>query len=163
MITERIAKTLNYEFVFVQPYPGFQTRSDEFNKLNKVYGDPGGYCLAWCLLYIETKMLIDIEMSSNKNHDKNINTNPIDCINYYIINEFKKDFPELAKDNQNNIYMEFIRFYAKKLDTEKNKLLKSMGIDPAILYNIDIIHDKYKNVINKLNILIHKNCEKNKK
>ncbi len=164
MITERIAKSLNYEFVFVQPYPGFQTRSDEFNKLNKVYGDPGGYCLAWCLLYVETKMLIDIEIESNKKNKKaKINTNPIDCINYYIINEFKKDFPEFSKENQNNIYMGFIRFYAKKLDSEKNKFLKSIGIDPAVLYNIDIIHDKYKDVIAKLNVHIHKNCKKNEK
>jgi hypothetical protein len=159
MITERIAKTLNYEFVFVQPYPGFQTRSDEFNKFNKVYGDPGGYCLAWCLLYIETKMLIDIKTGS----DKKTNTNPIDCINYYIINQFKKDFPEFAKENQNNIYMRFIRFYAKKLDSEKNKLLKSMGINLSIIYNLDIVDDTYNDVITKLNKQIYKNCEKNKK
>ena len=109
-------------------------------------------------------MLIDIETESDKKNKKEkINTNPIDCINYYIINEFKKDFPEFYKENQNNIYMGFIRFYAKKLDSEKNKFLKSIGIDPAVLYNIDIIHDKYKDVIAKLNVHIHKNCKKNEK
>lgn len=155
MIIKRIAEPLNYEFKFVQPYPGFQTKSDEFNKYNKVYGDPYGFCLAWCLLYVETKILLDKE--------KNLKINPIDSINNYIIHKFKKDFPILEKDNQHNLYMIFIRFYGKKLDTEKNNLLKKLKIEPSILYNIDISKEKYKDILLKINKLLHKYCNKNKK
>ena len=155
MIIKRIVEPLNYEFKFVQPYPGFQTKSDEFNKYNKVYGDPYGFCLAWCLLYVETKILLDKE--------KNIKINPIDSINNYIIHKFKKDFPILEKDNQNNLYMIFIRFYGKKLDTEKNNLLKKLKIEPSILYNIDLSQEKYKDILLKINKELNKYCNKNKK
>lgn len=37
------------------PYAGFQTMSDENNPVNKKAGDFGGFCLAWCLWYLETK------------------------------------------------------------------------------------------------------------
>ncbi len=155
MLQERLAKPIGYTFKFIQPYPGFQSRSDEFNKYNKVYGDPNGFCLAWCLLYIETKLLLEKEYP-----DKNIN--PIDVINNYIITEFKKDYPSVTK-SQSNLYMMFIRYYAKKLDDEKNKFLKKIDVDPAILYNTDIIQDKYLQIVKKINIELHHNTLKNQK
>ena len=156
MITKRLAEPLGYKFKFIQPYPGFQSRSDEFNKFNKVYGDPSGFCLAWCLLYVETKMLLD------KVNNKNPILNPIDSVNNYIIHKFKKDFPDLEKDNKYNLYMIFIRYYAKKLDTEKNNLLKKLDIDPVLLYNADISQDKYKIILKKINLELLKYSNKNK-
>lgn len=146
MIEERLVKPLGYIFKFVQPYPGFQTRSDESNKYNKVYGDPSGFCLAWCLLYIETKLMLE------KNNEEQVN--PIDSINRYIIEKFLKDFPDLHKEN--NPYMIFIRYYGKKLDSEKNKLLKKLDIEPSILYNVDITQNNYKNIIKKINMELYK-------
>ena len=142
MIDDRIAKPLNYEFKFVQSYPGFQARSDEFDKYNKVYGDPLGFCLAWCLLYIEVRLLI------NKYQ---LDVYPVDLINWYIINKFKKEFSGISDDNQNNSYMIFIRYYSKRLDTEKKKLLKKLDINPNILYNVDLKEKNYKIIIKKLN------------
>jgi hypothetical protein len=129
MIEQNITKPIGYKYKFVQPYPGFQLRSDEFERKNKVYGDPNGYCLAWCLLYLEIKLLFS---------QKNITINPIQYINWYIINQFDKDFKSIKKDTQTNKYMTFIRFYAKKLDTRKNKLLEKIDIEPNILYRTEI-------------------------
>ena len=35
---------------------GFQTISNEENMYNQKMGDFGGYCLAWCLWYIELRL-----------------------------------------------------------------------------------------------------------
>jgi hypothetical protein len=72
--------------------------------------------------------------------------NPIEVINNYIIDKFKKDYHE-QKDIQNNLYMVFIRYYGKKLDSEKNKLLKKMDIEPSILYNDDITSNNCPSII----------------
>ncbi len=142
MIIEKISNPLGYNFNFVQPFPGFQARSDEFNKYNKIYGDPSGFCLAWCLLYVEIKLQSD---------ELGIKTSPIELINNYVIKKFKKDYKEVENDNQNNLYMLFIRYYAKKLDTRKNELLKKLNINSSILYNVDLSEKNYKTIINKLN------------
>jgi hypothetical protein len=47
--------------------------------------------------------------------------------------------------------MIFIRYYSKRLDTEKNKLLKKLDINPNILYNVDLKEKNYKIIIKKLN------------
>ncbi len=140
MINEKIAKPLNYKYKFIQPYPGFQTRSDELDKYNKVYGDPSGFCLAWCLLYFEIFMLLS---------EAKIDINPIDYINWYIINKFEDDFPEIK--NLGNKYMNFIRFYAKRLDNEKNKLISSLGIEPELLYHTELSKSNVKIIVKKLN------------
>ncbi len=140
MINEKIAKQLKYKYKFVQPYPGFQTRSDELDKYNKVYGDPSGFCLAWCILYFEIKLLLS---------EKKIDANPIDYINWYIINKFEEDFPEIK--DLGNKYMNFIRFYAKRLDNEKNKLIKSIGIEPELLYHTELSKSDIKMIVKKLN------------
>jgi len=130
-----IAKPLNYKFKFIQSYPGFQTRSDDLNKFNKTYGDPFGYCLAWCFLYLEIKLLIN-----------NKNVNPIDIINNYIINKFKNNYAIV-----DNVYLTFIRYYAINLDKNKNMLLNRYKIDPSILYHNNIDNKKYMKIITKLN------------
>ena len=38
------------------PVAGFQTISNEENMYNQKMGDFGGYCLAWCLWYIEHRL-----------------------------------------------------------------------------------------------------------
>ena len=39
------------------PVAGFQTISDENNILNTKFGDFGGYCLAWCIWYVEHRVI----------------------------------------------------------------------------------------------------------
>jgi hypothetical protein len=131
-IINNISNPINYQFKFIQSFPGFQTRSDDINVFNKTYGDPFGYCLAWCFLYLEIRMII------------NNNIKPIDVINNFVINQFKND-------NIDNIYISFIRYYAVGLDSQKNELLKRYNIDPAVIYHNHIDNKKYSIIINKLN------------
>lgn len=133
-IINNISNPINYKFDFIQSFPGFQTRSNDINVFNKTYGDPFGYCLAWCFLYLEIKLIIN-----NKN-----DINPIDVINNVVINYFKNE-------NIDNIYISFIRYYAVGLDKQKNELLKKYNIDPAILYHNYIDNKKYSSIIAKLN------------
>lgn len=142
MLEQQIVQILRYNYKFVQPYPGFQLKSDEFEKKNKVYGDPKGFCLAWCLLYLETKLML---------LEKNITLNPIKYINWYVINQFDKDFPEIKKDSETNKYMTFIRFYGKKLDTRKIELLNKINIVPNILYRDKIPTHEIKSINKILN------------
>lgn len=142
MIQTRIATPLGYKFVFSQPYPGFQSRSDEFAKYNKNYGDPMGFCLAWSFLYIDIKM----ELFKNK-----INVNPIDFINWYIINKFDKDFNIDFDNNKTNKYILFIRFYAKYLDSKKNEIIKKFGLDPSLSYQNDLDSDYQDKLIQSIN------------
>ena len=151
MIQTQIANPLGYKFVFVQPYPGFQSRSDEFAKYNKNYGDPVGFCLAWSFLYIDIKM----ELFKNK-----ININPIDFINWYIINKFSIDFDINPNVNKTNKYIMFIRFYARFLDSKKNELLEKFGLDQSLSYQ-DNFDDNFlvklnKSINEELNYLVIK-------
>ena len=84
--------------------------SDETNIYNNFYGDPGGYCLAWCFWWIGLKVLNpdmdDSELLKNKNE--------------YIT----KHDPNIG-----NSYMIHIRSFANKLYKYKNKFLEEIGID----------------------------------
>lgn len=137
MLESNLVNVLDYKYKFVQPYPGFQLRSDEFEKKNKVYGDPAGFCLAWCLLYLETKLML---------LEQKIKINPVKYINWYIINQFHKDFPEIKSTTETNKYMTFIRYYSKKLDSRKVKLLEDINIEPNILYRNEIPKKEVKNL-----------------
>ena len=142
MIRSHIAVPLGYEFVFVQPYPGFQSRSDEFAKYNKTYGDPMGFCLAWSYLYLDIKLEL-FNLGSK--------INPIDFINWYIVNKFSKDFNIDDKSNKTNKYILFIRYYARYLDMEKNKLIKEFNLDPSLSYQADMDIDYHNNIIKNIN------------
>jgi hypothetical protein len=150
MIDIQIAKPLGYKFVFVQPYPGFQSRSDEYAKYNKTYGDPMGFCLGWSFLYIYVKL----ELFRHKSK-----INPIDWINWYIINKFEKDFAIDPEQNKTNKYILFIRYFALYLDKEKNKLIKEYKLDPGLSYQADLDIDYHNNLINNINGDLEKICK----
>ena len=150
MIDTQIAKPLGYKFVFVQPYPGFQSRSDEYAKYNKTYGDPMGFCLAWSFLYIYIKL--ELFKFGSK-------INPIDYINWYIINKFEKDFDIDSNQNKTNKYILFIRYFALFLDKEKNKLLKEYKLDPGLSYQADLDIDYHNNLIKNINSDLEKICK----
>ena len=147
MIISQIASPLGYKFIFVQPYPGFQSRSDEFGKYNQSYSSPMGYCLAWTFLYIHIKM----ELFKFKSK-----INPIDFINWYIINKFEDDLKINPKYNNTNKYILFIRFFANYLDNEKNKLIQSYKLDYSLIYNHDLDHDYRNKLIQNINLNLSK-------
>lgn len=113
------------------PVSGFQTLSDENNIMNQKLGDFGGYCLAWCLWYVEHKMI-------------NMKVNPKDLIRK-TINRFM----------QMNIKpMEYIRNYANYISKFRLKYLQDIGI-PKNLTSNEILNHTNNNIINKSIIKYH--------
>ena len=148
LLKEKIGKLINYEYNFIQPFPGFQSRSDELNLDYKSYGDPGGYCLAWCYLFLETRLLYD-----------NLNSKDIiRLLNSYIINKFDNDFKEINQDTQNNKYLIFIRYYGKNLDEYKNKLIKKFKFSLNTIYHVNLNNKNYNklcdDIIRNIEILL---------
>jgi hypothetical protein len=158
-LEEEIANKLGYKYIFIQSYPGFQIRSDEFDEKNKSYGDPGGFCLAWCFLYLELKLLYENKIvkkikESIDNEEIIIELTKseqiINLINNYVINKFKEDFPNLKTDEQQNLYMSFIRYYAKSLDKEKNEIIKNYGLNISTMYHLNLDDKIHKKIIEKI-------------
>jgi len=112
------------------PVSGFQTVSDELNPYKQKYGDFGGYCLAWCIWYLEHRL-----------------------INYKI--ESKDLVIKLIKKLSNNkiSFMEYIRNYANNLNKVRTKYLTQAGLDSNTISNIEFtnnIEDKLEDfIINK--------------
>lgn len=136
-------KLENYNYVITQSYPGFQSKSDELNEMCIAYGDPEGYCLAWCYLYLELRLLYN-------------NIDVIKVINNYICNDFEKDFNFNKNDNK---YMVFIRYYSNRLDKLKNTLLKGYNIKDDDIYKDDIGDINSNIIITNTNKDLHTSCQ----
>jgi hypothetical protein len=132
-------KLEGYKYVITQSYPGFQSKSDELNEIHVAYGDPEGYCLAWCYLYLELRLIYS-------------NIDVISVINNYISNNFEKDFKFNKSDNK---YMIFIRYYSNRLDTLKNNLLKEYNIKHDDIYKDDIGNENTNIIITNTNKDLH--------
>lgn len=118
-IKNNIADKLNYNFEQVQLYTGFQYKSDEHNIDNKLIGDPGGYCLAWCMLYLDIRMKNEFIDSTKKYTNAELTSS---LINIFIMNYF------------NGEYIKFIRYYSIHLNNERDKLCEKNNIDSKLLY-----------------------------
>ena len=107
------------------PVSGFQTLSDENNIMNQKMGDFGGYCLAWCIWYVEHKIT-------------NMNINPKDLIRK-TINRFM---------GMHIKPMEYIRNYANYISNFRIEFLKKIGIPENIASN-EHLNYMYNNILNK--------------
>jgi hypothetical protein len=132
-------KLEGYKYIITQSYPGFQSKSDELNEMHVAYGDPEGYCLAWCYLYLELRLIYS---------DSTSNIDVIKVINDYICNNFEKDFKFNKNDNK---YMIFIRYYSNRLDSLKNNLLKEYNIKYDDIYKDDIGNENTNIIITNTN------------
>ena len=104
------------------PWAGFQTISDEENLSNLKAGDFGGFCLAWCLFYLENRL-----------GNKNINQQ---TLVKKLINKMRKS---------NNKFSEIIRNYANKINKKRIEYLKKIGIEEkqsSNIYMTQEINDK---------------------
>ena len=122
--------TWNTGFKYIRPkeymqHLSFQAISDEGNEKNVKYGDPGGYCGAWCYWYLETKL---------KNPDIDSKT-----LVHKLVNKL---------NHQDIKFSEYIRNYANKLTIEKNKYLEIIGIDPKNISNVNISNEDFHKIIN---------------
>lgn len=103
----------------------FQMVDGEDFILAKNLGDPGGYCLAWSLWFIDTVL-----------------SYPDENVKYIMRNFFnRKDVNTILSIEEGqtieskNYYLDFIRRYAQRLDIEKNYILESLGIKKYYMYN----------------------------
>jgi len=95
----------------------FQLTTADDNELNKNLGDPYGYCLAWSIWFIETRLRYpDAD-------DRTLYRNAIDRkkVNMMV----GRNDPTIRSKNY---YLDYIRNYANDLDEIKNKLLRKMRV-----------------------------------
>lgn len=97
------------------PWAGFQTLSDETNLVNKKAGDFGGFCLAWCLWYLETRL---------RNPDVDSKT----LVNKLIHKITKLDIK----------FSEYIRNYSNKINEKRVQYLEEIGMDPKLISNVNL-------------------------
>lgn len=97
------------------PFAGFQTLSDENNPGNKKAGDFGGFCLAWCLWYLETKI-------------KNPTVDPKTLVSKLIQKISNSDLK----------FIEHIRNYSNKINEKRVEYLKAIGLDPKEISNVHL-------------------------
>ncbi len=113
----------------------FQSISNDSSLEVKKTGDPFGYCLAWCLWYIEIKL-----------------KNPDIPEKKLISQSSEKIFADYC--DSNTPYIDFIRDYARKLNDEKDNIFEEIGLDNYNFYNVsydDTDLDKIsKGISNKL-------------
>jgi hypothetical protein len=106
------------------PVAGFQTISNEENMYNQKMGDFGGYCLAWCLWYIEHRL-------------KNLKINPKilvrKTLNKLMIMKLKPD--------------EYIRNYANNINNIRVKYMKNIGIPENVTSN-EVMPNNYIKILN---------------
>lgn len=109
------------------PWAGFQTISDETNLINKKAGDFGGFCLAWCLWYLETKL---------KNPDVDSKT----LVSKLIHKITKLDIK----------FSEYIRNYSNKINEKRIQYLEDIGMDPKTISNVNLTVDSNIKLTNYL-------------
>ena len=118
--------TWNTNFTYIKPSDyipgsGLQSLSDENNIANQKPGDFGGFCLAWCLWFVEMKL-------SNKN-----------VSNRDLV---KKSIKKIIKKHS---IIEYIRSYGDKITKDKYKIYKQIKIPKNIWSNLNF--DSHSNKI----------------
>ena len=117
----------------------FQTISDETALYNQKPGDFGGYCLAWCIWYIEMR-LTNSSIPCNKLVEKSINqllkksVEFIDYIRSYanLLGEFRIKFiKDICKNNKNsnciaNNRLHSINLYDNEINIIWNKIFETL-------------------------------------
>lgn len=106
----------------------FQSSSLDNYNMERNFGDPAGFCLAWCYWFVELKML-------NPDIDEKILVKS--ALNEIIIN---------AKNTDTNPLLNYIRKYAKHLDDEKNKIFEKININETDYYKINPSNDTFNNI-----------------
>ena len=111
------------------PFASFQLISDENNLHNKKSGDFGGFCLAWCIWYVENRVL-------------NPDIHPKILV-IKLINKIKtfKNYPNIK-------FVDYIRNYANKINKIKVEYLKTIGIDYYTSTNLHLTHTNHHKIVN---------------
>lgn len=128
VLEEELTWNTGFNYINVKKYlpvSGLQTLSDENNYLKQKPGDFGGYCLAWCLWYVEHRM-INSKYSAKQLISK-------------LINKLLR--------NENSLF-EYIRNYANNINKERLKVLKKIGIKTNKLTNLNFSTGEERVILN---------------
>jgi ankyrin repeat protein len=157
-IFEKYNKTFIYygpKELYAETNVGFQIISNDGDNSVKKLGDPTGFCLAWTFWYIDMR-LKNPEIDPRKLVTKSFNK--------IISRKRLVRFNSLGNDDDNKyndqIFINFIRDYAGKLDEDKNKLLIDAGVDKKHIYDLQYNNQEnamiFKYLVNKFNDLMNK-------
>ena len=127
--------TWNNAFKYIRPSDyingsGLQSLSDDTNIIYQKPGDFGGFCLAWCLWFVEIK-LTNKDISNNKLITKSI-----------------------KKIIKNHSLVDFIRSYGNKITHEKYEIYKSIKLPENIWSNIVFTENEYKIIFKKITLFL---------
>lgn len=114
----------------------FQSFSNDSLVQFKKLGDPAGYCLAWCIWYINERIV-------------NFKTEPKQLVKQFV------DTLIASTPNSSNKFIDFIRDYAHKLDEEKNLYLESASISKDSFYDLIRTKEDTDLILNKLKTDLH--------
>jgi hypothetical protein len=136
LLKDNISNALNKKVKYYRPndyleITKFQSVSNDHMNDYRKSGDPMGYCLAWCLWYVELKL-----------------NNP-DLSEIELIETASKKITKYYKKS-NNPYLSFIRDYSRKLNEEKDKVLKSIKINVNELYDVNYKVSNLKKILEYL-------------
>ena len=107
------------------PDNGFQNISDENNKLYEKPGDIGGFCLAWCLWYLESKLRNETVDSNN--------------LIVKLINKI---------NSSGLLFIEYIRNYSNNLYNKIFKYMREAGIEENKITNKNYTNEDYNKLMN---------------
>ena len=134
LIKKIVEKTTNsnYKYYIPRDYLDsvkYQSITRDNDESIKKLGDPIGYCLAWCIYFLELKLC-------NPDYD-----------NEKLVKLGAEKINEIYK-NKDNPYLYFIRDYASHLNEEKDKLLIKIGINKDDIYDLNYKLDNIKKIYN---------------
>lgn len=109
----------------------FQTVDGEDDYDRRSDGDPLGYCLAWCVWFV------DIVTTNLKKNNVDVQ---------YILENYIA--PEQKKSR--NLYLEYIRRYGAYLTEKRNEYFRDLGIDLNLVHNNVWDRDVLKKLTNAL-------------
>jgi hypothetical protein len=118
----------------------FQLMSMDHKHSQKKLGDPNGYCLAWCIWFIEAKL-----------------SNP-DIENEMLMTQLTNHIINHSNENDTNPFLTYIRNYASQLDEEKNKILKLANISHDKMYGLSYDDDKMDLILSYAHKILQQYC-----
>jgi ankyrin repeat protein len=119
----------------------FQLADNEDFTIAKSLGDPGGYCLAWCIWFIDV-ICSNLHGESDEPTVKYLMHNYItrarlqDIMYEPIDIKSKTSAKNVTKSP--NIYLEYIRQYGHYLDQQKNAIMKEIGVSESTYYKFSV-------------------------
>ena len=135
----------------------FQLAGDEDNLAARNIGDPGGYCMAWCVWFVDMVCTNIKTLDTNydveyimKNHITRHRVDKMFDPKLNIGGSADVDSTNVDSANSNtkrNIYLDYIRQYGHHLSDQRNKILTKIGVSKSGLYNIAPVGKDVRKII----------------